>query len=731
VAVPDWEPATGAEAAMRDALRVHDQEQYFRILSGSELLLPVSPEALAGRSATGWGTWSSEGRTHLLAFTSPQALNACLAEHAGSYRSMRYDELAEAWPNTDWWLAVNPGLPIEAYLPSWFVTQVNRGDVRLPGRTLGARARIEHADALRTRATAQVPLRTVPAARAEPSLPAARPEPSLPVPSQLAAEPPAPVPGPPALAPVPLPPSPLRRPEPAPVPQPAASQPAPVPQPAAPPPAVPAETRTGLPRRQPRPVDPLITGTIVPAGVPLPPPVPAAVDVERDLPRRRPRAQMPDVAAEPLVRAVSPVRGRADAPMGADPNGLERHSLLGPPVPPPPVAPLPTPYGLEQPTAPPVEIVDAGMPLEIGERATELVDVRPPVVANEETAAPAPMDQTAGTGAFRTARHAEDFRPANSTEETLLNAAEDGNTDSFLSTLLLAKVLVPGGTDADALLADPSLWSTEEIEDTTYVVVFTSDERMSEHAGDLAAAWVKFTQLIRAWPDEALSFAVNPGTPVGATLPGAQIVALATWATEVGLVDERPEVEPDESEQPPPDGDAYRSFVPPPVERPVVMQKMISTEQLAYYLERGYDRVSGFVHRAEEVAHLRSPELLYTALGLCYAGSPFKPDDNEVYILRWMAYRGNLYRIPYGGQHEAAMRAMQGWVIERAPFRGNGFAPSEGRDVIAEFKVDSARLPHGSQLWQLDRDGHELLIATLDTDGPRWYRVGEHDRTPA
>jgi len=68
---------------------------------------------------------------------------------------------------------------------------------------------------------------------------------------------------------------------------------------------------------------------------------------------------------------------------------------------------------------------------------------------------------------------------------------------------------------------------------------------------------------------------------------------------------------------------------------------------------------------------------------------------------------------------------MEGWVIERPPFRGNGFAPSEGRDVIAEFKVDSVRLPHNSQVWRFDRDGHELLIAVLDADGPRWRQVGE------
>jgi hypothetical protein len=143
---------------------------------------------------------------------------------------------------------------------------------------------------------------------------------------------------------------------------------------------------------------------------------------------------------------------------------------------------------------------------------------------------------------------------------------------------------------------------------------------------------------------------------------------------------------------------------------------------VAYFLDRGYDRVSGFVHRASEAAHLTTLDELYDALGLAYPGSPFKANDDELYMLRWVAYRPNLYRIPYGGRDETGMRAMQGWVIERSPFRGNGFAPSERSDVIAEFKVDSARLPHGAQMWRLS-EGGETLMALLDSDGPRWLPV--------
>jgi hypothetical protein len=161
--VSDWEPATEAEIAMREALRVNDQEQYFRILARTDILLPVAGDSpSSGSDSAGWGTWTADGRTHVLGFTSSNAFEYCLAGNAGTYRRIPFRELATRWPNVEWWLAIDPGLPIEGYLPSWFVTQVSRGDVRLPGRTLGARARIEQVDSLRARAVAQIPLRTVP-----------------------------------------------------------------------------------------------------------------------------------------------------------------------------------------------------------------------------------------------------------------------------------------------------------------------------------------------------------------------------------------------------------------------------------------------------------------------------------------------------------------------------------------------------------------------------------------
>ncbi|MEV4462543.1 SseB family protein, partial [Micromonospora echinofusca] len=346
-----------------------------------------------------------------------------------------------------------------------------------------------------------------------------------------------------------------------------------------------------------------------------------------------------------------------------------------------------------------------------------------PAIVDEPVTAPlaGTADGSSGAGPVPAG-----FEPANEVEENLLDAAGAGSTDTFLSTLLLARVLLPVAADSapGSRPGEPGfVWRTEELDGETFVVVHTSPERLADHTdATVETIEVRFVQLIRRWPEEAWSFAVNPGTPVGAKLPGEQIVGLANWAAEVGLGDDT-EAEPPAAEEPV-SRPRYAPPAPDPA-RPIVMQKAVAPSQLAYYLERGYDRVSGFVHRAGELAHLTTPAQLHDALGLGYPDSPFARDAGEIYVLRWPAHRPSLYRIPYGGQNEAAMRAMEGWVIERPPFRGNGFAPGESSDVVAEFKVDSARLPHGAQLWRIGADGTERVVAILDTDALRWRQVGE------
>jgi hypothetical protein len=1098
VDVSEWQPATDAEVAMRDALRTDDQESYFRILSGVDLLLPVSAEALAGNAPLGWGTWSTGGRTHVLAFTSTTSLQACLADYTGSARRVPYAELANTWPNLEWWLAVNPGLPIEGYLPAWFVAQLSRGDLRLPtrgpGREKSQPNRIDDLhSALAAKAVTGPPddAATGPQGLGQPGL--GQPgvgQPGYPQPAAAAYGPPGGAtsagypqqPGYPQFGPQPssgLPggygqpggyptpgsgapsgypesagyPQPAGAPNayaspsgaPSGYPQPGSGQPGGYPQPGSPaapgypqpgspgpsgypqpnsaPPAGNLEPGSaglsGYPQRssappggysqpggagspgypppgsappggyqqpggvgsagypqpggagsagypqpggagsagypqpggagsagypQPGSASPSGhpgLGSAGPAGYPQPgaPPLsplreapagyaqaaaagqPPGFSAPADarsapvkpeqvgpggLPLRTPGAVLPsglpsrtptpapDAVPQPAAPAVPSAYRSPSVPLEAGPTGgwpvvrpddnqrggqphpnnplpVRTPMANTPPVPehlllpdadeapvdprwaairanqnPPVEAGRGFPQGPASPQAAAAQRLDAaaqrtdaaeqrtdaaaqraaaaqlGRPPSGGEarpaerpagpgelapgfggplprrQAASAADAAPmtsfpafrspaeraampadsaerggtPAGSAERGGTPAGSAERGGTPAGsaeragmtpglaeRAATTSESarsgavppavpgagstdrpvgvpsgppadavpevsFDAANAVERDLFEAADGGSTDQFLSTLLLATVLVPvahhsrpGSAPGESGFA----FRTEQIDGEQFLVVFTSRDRLGEHfAEPTRTVSVRFYELIRNWPDPAWSFAVNPNTPVGAKYPGPQVIALANWATEAGLGAEpieQPAVDP-------------HAPVPAPepasddAQHATVMQKTLPPEQVDYYLERGYDRVAGFVHRATEVEHLRTPAELFGALGLTYEGSPHLPDAKEAYVLRWPAYRPSLYRIPYGGQNEQAARAMDGWVIERPPFRGNGFAPGEGRDVVAEFKVDSVRLPHGAQLWRVETDGKEHMVAIFDNDGPHWRRVG-------
>ncbi|MEU8821450.1 SseB family protein [Actinoplanes sp. NPDC048796] len=1040
----EWEPATDAEVAMRDALRTDDQESYFRILSGVDLLLPVSADALAGLAPLGWGTWSTGGRTHVLAFTSTAALQACLADYTGSARRVPYQELANTWPNLEWWLAVNPGLPIEGYLPAWFVAQLSRGDLRLPTRGPGreatpASAKMQDLQAAALAANAAATgqeeaarpggpttdAAPVPATAAYPQYPSSvappsaygqaasaaygegntpygqpvstppayeppgQPAPSAPAaygqaagaapaygqpyggaaspaapgfgqpsnpaapgfgqpsspaapgfgqPSSPAApgfgqpgspaapsygrpvspaatpisappvsgpggayagqpdaysrsagqQPPAALPSrtqpptaqpptaqpptaqppaaqPPALQPAgpssaePIGPGglPIRTPGsvmpsglPARTPSSASSGPAsaaPLAPPMAPPPATPPRPASAAPLAPPPtvpsayqppsiPIAPAsgipssgIPASSVPAsgipsssipsssipasgipasgipasgipasGIPAsgPPSTPTLggafgalgsrrsappsdlQDPNAPLPVRNPGANTPPVPehfvpSDPAESTFDP--GWAQPTVATPAGGLPRRTVTPPAdeqrggFPQGPASPQ---AAAVQQTSPAVRQTSPAQPGGLGDQpgsepgrgfgtplprrqATSPSAGPPPSMTSfpafqtrsDAARAEAPAERLAppvipgSPGNDRLARPGgqpapaapsygtpppvEPFVPANDVERELFDAAGGGSTDAFLSTLLLATVLVPvadhsrpGSAPGESGFA----FRTEQMDGEAFLIVFTSKDRLAEHyAQPTRTVGVRFYELIRNWPDPAWSFAVNPNSPIGAKYPGPQVIALANWAADAGLG-----TDPDA-----PLAEDAASPVPAPepasddAQHATVMQKTLPPDQVDYYLERGYDRVAGFVHRATEVEHLRTPGELFAALGLSYDGSQHQPDAKEAFVLRWPAYRPSLYRIPYGGQNEQALRAMDGWVIERAPFRGNGFAPGEGRDVIAEFKVDSVRLPHGSQLWRIDADGNERMVAIFDNDGPLWRRVGE------
>ncbi|MEW2360230.1 SseB family protein [Spirillospora sp. NPDC029432] len=181
----------------------------------------------------------------------------------------------------------------------------------------------------------------------------------------------------------------------------------------------------------------------------------------------------------------------------------------------------------------------------------------------------------------------------------------------------------------------------------------------------------------------------------------------------------RAPIRPAEAERPDRAGPAPR-----PERRPehrlTVMQKVVPPGQVAHYLKGGYDLVAGYVHRLRDVRDLATPAALVRGLGLVYEGAPFQPGDEAIHVIRWPAIKPVLFRKPLGGIDEWSMSIIPGgWVIEKAPFPGSGYAPGEG-PPIPEFKIASQRLPHGAEMYRIQRSGKEALVAGYDADRRQW-----------
>jgi hypothetical protein len=199
-------------------------------------------------------------------------------------------------------------------------------------------------------------------------------------------------------------------------------------------------------------------------------------------------------------------------------------------------------------------------------------------------------------------------------------------------------------------------------------------------------------------------------------MSGPEIEPLIKWAEAKDLLHFATEMEKRQAA-------AARANSPSHKVQPILWQKTIPHQQVPFYLERGYDRVGGFVHPAGAVEHLRTPAQLYLALGLIRSSEEFSPADDSVHVLRWIGYRTDLYPVALGGNDYATAEARGGTVVEPGPFRGDGFAPSEGDERIPEHKVDSVRLPHGAKILRIDSRGEVTEIALYDADSREWTPV--------
>jgi hypothetical protein len=741
-----WEPANQLEHQLRDALRDGDQDTYFALVSAAELFVPLSP---GEADVTGevppsftWPTSARDGRTHVLAYTSGEAARACLGPTYEQFVRLALPDMARTWPDQEWWLALNSGLPIEGYLPAWFIGQLTAGIAPIPGEAApqdvapaeAAPVQAAPAPLPQDGAAPQDVMAAPPVPEAAPplenglhpgSVPEHRSEETMrdvisPVPAHDTGEM---APPPDAVA------APLPEPAPAPLAEPA--PPAPVREEPVP------SAQDVPPLDGPFEVDETPVVLHITPGAEFTP----LDEEERVLLDAATRGDRKEFLRTLLsVRQIwVPVVEGGDLMLAPGRPGFQWYvdDSSGRPV-------VPLYTG-------PSRMRDAmgGHPFVLSDLAKVLrfwPDPALELVINGGSAigASIPGDRvtpmSSQVDADAAERLANDFPAQSDAERQMFDVRSD--PEMVVKVLMDTTVFLPVWSRTPPAVqtrpGDPSFpWSAVPVRGRPSVLAFTSFDWMKAAVGTTGFVMPTFAELIVGWPEHDWSVSVNPGTPIEIALSGEQIRALA--ASAAGRVAEDmppPGAVPLQGEMPPRVATPVSYDAPPVESRPegsrgepaetppgpwAIMQKVVPHEQVSWHLEQAYDRVAGFVHRVQDVVDLNTPKLLYESLGLLRDGSSFNADDAEVHVIRWPAYRSGLYRIPFGGQSEEAVRAWgdSGWVVELPPFGGDGFAPGSAGSV-REYKIDSMRLPHGSEMYAIGGDGSERFVARYDADRLVW-----------
>ncbi|WP_153506164.1 SseB family protein [Cumulibacter manganitolerans] len=126
-----WTAASDFERELQAAFSAGDTARCWGLLMPAQLVMPTTRAAQDGREETRWPTYADDERTFVTAYTSFEAMSLASSGSLVHGAVTRLDELAAAWPDPAFGLAVNPGLGVAFYLESGMVARLAAPPIEL------------------------------------------------------------------------------------------------------------------------------------------------------------------------------------------------------------------------------------------------------------------------------------------------------------------------------------------------------------------------------------------------------------------------------------------------------------------------------------------------------------------------------------------------------------------------------------------------------------------------
>lgn len=141
------------------------------------------------------------------------------------------------------------------------------------------------------------------------------------------------------------------------------------------------------------------------------------------------------------------------------------------------------------------------------------------------------------------------------------------------------------------------------------------------------------------------------------------------------------------------------------------MSKVIPDESYTNYCSGEFNTVGGFTTEEAYVVRFTDPKTIFHETGMGYNGSPFSPDQDFVYSMRYTTSDVNKFVITYEGNLDNLGKDHE------SPSRLNGsVGDSQAKFYTPEWCIDGYASIESGEIYKIYADGTEEMVAVYDPE---------------